>query len=98
MLILERHSGETICINDDIKLTVYYHKGSQVKIAIDAPRHINIVREELLDPTDKKKPLACSPPDSNPSEIIELELIQTEKNKKSQPVIKSRQRKRIFMP
>lgn len=53
MLILERRCGEAIYINDDIKLTIYYYQGTQVKMGIEAPRHINIVRKELIQ-TQKK--------------------------------------------
>ncbi len=49
MLILMRQDGEAIYIDKDIKLTVFYQSGNPIKLGIDAPRHINIVREELLD-------------------------------------------------
>lgn len=48
MLILTRKSGEKIRIAGDIELTVLHVSGSQVKIGIDAPEDITIMREELL--------------------------------------------------
>ncbi len=53
MLILERQCGEAIHINDDIKLTIYYYKGTQVKLGIEAPRHVNIIRKELIQTSEK---------------------------------------------
>ena len=47
MLILTRKIGETIWINDDIEITINEIKGDQVKIGINAPRTIEILRGEL---------------------------------------------------
>jgi len=55
MLILERHSGESIKINDEIVLTIYFNKGNQIKLGIDAPRNISIMRKELLSSSKKSK-------------------------------------------
>lgn len=48
MLILARKVGEAITINNDITVTVLEMKGGQVKLGIDAPRHVAIHREEVL--------------------------------------------------
>lgn len=47
MLILTRRIGESIIINDDIKVTVLEVSGSAVKIGIQAPREVSIFREEI---------------------------------------------------
>jgi len=47
MLILTRKIGETIWINDDIEITINEIKGDQVKIGINAPRTMEILRGEL---------------------------------------------------
>ena len=47
-LVLTRRKGESIFIGDDIEVTVVCVNGKQVKIAIKAPREVNIVRDELL--------------------------------------------------
>ena len=47
MLILTRRSGETILIGDDIEVTVMRIAGNQVRIGIEAPKDVAIVREEL---------------------------------------------------
>ena len=47
MLVLQRKIGESIYIGDDIKITIQDVLGERVKISIDAPREISIMREEL---------------------------------------------------
>lgn len=47
MLVLTRKPGEAIRISDNIKITVVDLDGNNVKIGIDAPRSINIYREEV---------------------------------------------------
>jgi len=46
-LMLIRKKGQSIKIGDDIIITVA-ESGHQVKLAIDAPREIVVVRTELL--------------------------------------------------
>ena len=50
MLVLMRGIDKRLIIDDEIVITVLAinDTGSQVKIGIDAPEHINIVRSELL--------------------------------------------------
>ncbi|WP_282876560.1 carbon storage regulator CsrA [Pseudomonas peli] len=47
MLILTRKSGETLCIGDDISVTIVAINGNQVRIAIDAPKSVDVHREEV---------------------------------------------------
>jgi len=49
MLVLTRNVGQSILIGDDVVITVLALNGGQVRVGIDAPREINIVREELLE-------------------------------------------------
>ncbi|RZV39323.1 MAG: carbon storage regulator [Candidatus Acidulodesulfobacterium acidiphilum] len=49
MLILTRKAGESIKIGDDVTIEVLSMSGSSVKIGIDAPKSINILRKELYD-------------------------------------------------
>jgi carbon storage regulator len=49
MLILGRGLGETIRVGDDIEVTLVDIRGSQVRIAIQAPKDVDIKREELLE-------------------------------------------------
>ena len=47
MLILTRRLGESIIIEDNIKITVIDINKQQIKLGIDAPKHISINREEI---------------------------------------------------
>ena len=47
MLILQRKVGQSIFIGDEIKISIQEITSDRVKIAIDAPKNLKIVREEL---------------------------------------------------
>jgi carbon storage regulator len=47
MLVLTRKLGESIAIDDDIKIVVVAIKGRQVRLGIEAPRNTKIHREEV---------------------------------------------------
>lgn len=48
MLVLSRYVDETIKIGDEIYVTVVEVRGDKVKLAIEAPRSVTVVRTELL--------------------------------------------------
>lgn len=63
MLVLTRKLGESISIDDDIKIVVVQIKGRQVRLGIDAPRHTKIHREEVyLAIQEQNKSAAQSQP------------------------------------
>ena len=47
MLVLTRKLGESIAIDDHIKIVVVQIKGKQVRLGIKAPRETRIHREEI---------------------------------------------------
>ena len=49
MLVLSRKAEESMFIGDDIKITVLYIRGGQVRIGITAPQDIKIHREEVYE-------------------------------------------------
>ena len=49
MLILQRKASESLVINGNVTITIQEITADRVKIAIDAPREISIVRSELLE-------------------------------------------------
>ena len=73
MLVLTRKLMEKLYIGDAICVTVVRLEGGQVRLGIDAPREIAVVRAELLDqrragvphPTP---PAAAAPVTTRPAE------------------------------
>ncbi|MDJ0496346.1 MAG: carbon storage regulator CsrA [Acidimicrobiia bacterium] len=49
MLVLTRRPGESIVVGEDIVITVIEIKGGQVRIGIDAPRSVEVYREEIYE-------------------------------------------------
>jgi carbon storage regulator len=49
MLVLSRKPSEVILIGDEIRVTVIRIGPNAVRLGIDAPEHVQIVRAELLD-------------------------------------------------
>ncbi|MGD6831714.1 carbon storage regulator CsrA [Sutcliffiella halmapala] len=47
MLVLTRKKDEAIKIGDDIEIKVIGINGDQVKIGIEAPKHVEIHRKEI---------------------------------------------------
>ncbi|RKD24221.1 carbon storage regulator [Ammoniphilus oxalaticus] len=47
MLVLSRKTNESIMIGDDIEITVIAIEGDQVKLGINAPKHVDIHRKEI---------------------------------------------------
>jgi carbon storage regulator len=58
MLVLTRKETQTIHIGNDIVICIVQAGPSSVKIGIDAPRNVSIVRGELLVEANLPEPLA----------------------------------------
>jgi carbon storage regulator len=54
MLVLRRKAGEAIVLNQVIKIRVLGVEGDRVKLGIDAPPDVIVVREELIDDTARQ--------------------------------------------
>ncbi|MFP4312217.1 MAG: carbon storage regulator CsrA, partial [Nitriliruptoraceae bacterium] len=48
MLVLSRRLGESIVIGNEVTVRVIEVRGDQVKLGIDAPRSVQIHREEIF--------------------------------------------------
>jgi carbon storage regulator len=48
MLVLTRKVGERIILDNHIVLEVLSVKGDRVRLGIEAPKEVHVVREELL--------------------------------------------------
>lgn len=55
MLVLSRKIDESILIGDNIKLTVIKIKGGGVRLGIEAPSEIKVIREELASANQVNK-------------------------------------------
>ena len=56
MLVIGRKKGESLLIGDDVEITIIKIENGSVKIAINAPREIGILRKELyVEVTDENK-------------------------------------------
>ena len=60
MLVLSRKVGERILIGDQISVTVVRIAGGGVRLGIEAPHELPIVREELKEQLEKMDAKASS--------------------------------------
>ena len=49
MMMVRRKTGESLILGDDIKITVVESNSDGVRLAIDAPKEVSILREELVE-------------------------------------------------
>jgi carbon storage regulator len=69
MLVLTRKLGESIAIDDNIKIVVVQIKGKQVRLGIKAPKETKIHREEVYDAIKEQNVEASS---STPADLMRL--------------------------
>jgi len=55
MLTISRRPGESIHIGDEIVIHIHRFHGSQIRISIDAPQQVRILRSELIIAEDAEK-------------------------------------------
>lgn len=55
MLILQRKKNQELMIGDEIRLSVVDIGSDWVKLAIDAPREVSILRSELVEAASENK-------------------------------------------
>ncbi len=49
MLVLGRKPGEYVMIGDDIRVQVVKSKEGDLRLAIDAPKYVSIIRGEIYE-------------------------------------------------
>jgi len=61
MLVLSRRVGESVVIGDDVVVTILELRGDIIRVGVDAPRHIQVRRQELLTEVAETNRAAASP-------------------------------------
>ncbi len=64
MLVLSRRPGESIMIGRDIEIVVLAVDGLQVRVGINAPREIPVLRRELQEQVQAENRRAVAAPGS----------------------------------
>lgn len=70
MLILNRKNGESVTIGDEIQVTVLSVDSGRVRLAIDAPRSVSIVRSELIAAAETNQDAACEA--AEPAALLQM--------------------------
>lgn len=78
MLILQRKAGQSLRIGENITVTVVAVENNRVRIAIDAPTDISILRSELIEAIAANQEAALQ--ESSASELLALIGGKTEAN------------------
>lgn len=81
MLILRRRPGEAVWIGDDIKVTILTADDGGVRLAVDAPKEIAILREELRNAMQANQDAGASAEAAPPSDLLQA-LVKLEKTDK----------------
>ena len=77
MLVLKRKAGESIIVADNIEIKIIEVEEGRIKIGIDAPKEVSILRKEVLDETKSENKSA-----SQSRNIDKSALTKMLKNKK----------------
>ena len=85
MLILTRKTGQGFSIGDDIEITITEISGDKVRVGINAPKHIKVLRSELSE-TMEQNLQAAGPASSAAIRALALGLkAEATKNIKKAP-------------
>ncbi|MGX6607794.1 carbon storage regulator CsrA [Micromonosporaceae bacterium Da 78-11] len=61
MLVLTRRAGESVMIGDDVIITVLEARGDVIRLGIQAPRDVQVHREEVYRELQAANIAAASP-------------------------------------
>lgn len=75
MLILARKLNESIMIGDKVEISIIDIKGDQVKLGIQAPKHVKIYRQEVYQAIQAENRAAAQ---SNPGELPKIDIFKSE--------------------
>uniref|UniRef100_A0A7C3UVV1 Translational regulator CsrA n=1 Tax=Desulfobacca acetoxidans TaxID=60893 RepID=A0A7C3UVV1_9BACT len=72
MLILTRKSGEGLFIGDNIRITILEIRGKQIRLGIEAPPNVVVLREEIYRRIQEENLQASGTRDVDVKEIAQL--------------------------
>ena len=75
MLVLTRKKEERICIGQNVTLTIVQVRNGSVKIGIEAPAEVRILRGELVESAGEEANAdeECTASSDPPSDVVEPE-------------------------
>ena len=69
MLVLSRRTGESVVIGHEVTVTVLEVRGDVVRIGIDAPRHVQVHREEVYRELQEANRAAAAADDASAANL-----------------------------
>jgi carbon storage regulator len=72
MLVLTRRAGESVMIGDDVVVTVLEARGDVIRIGIQAPRDVQVHREEVYRELREANREAASPDEAAVRALTDL--------------------------
>lgn len=81
MLILQRKAGESLFVGEDVEISVLSVEAGRVRLAIDAPKSVSILRSELKNAAATNREAA----DEAASPLALLDVLQKSGAEKKQP-------------
>ena len=72
MLVLKRKSGESIIVNENIEIKIIEIEEGRIKIGIEAPKDVSILRKEVLDEAHMENKQASENKNIDKSMFIKL--------------------------
>ncbi len=72
MLVLTRRSGESVMIGNDVIITVLEARGDVIRLGIQAPRDVQVHREEVYRELQSANREAASPTDDAVQAVAQM--------------------------
>ena len=72
MLVLKRKAGESIIVNENIEIKIIEIEEGRIKIGIEAPKDVSILRKEVLDEANMENKQASENKSIDKSMFIKL--------------------------
>ena len=72
MLVLTRRAGESVMIGDNVTITVLEARGDVIRLGIQAPRDVQVHREEVYNELKAVNREAASPDDDAVQAVTDL--------------------------